>query len=169
MINENLKFSRMSLPDISEVLKIADECKLEFWSERDYLEEIKRDDSLLVAARLDGLITGFICARLIIFEQPNGAVETENKSANNGRNGFAEIFNIGVRSSTRGKGVGTALLRKLVAECSKAGLKLVRLEVRASEKEAVAFYIKNGFEIAGQRKNFYSRPADDAVLMDLTL
>mgnify|MGYP002582415600 FL=1 len=39
------------------------------------------------------------------------------------------------------------------------------LEVRESNLAARRLYEKNGFEIVGKRKNYYEKPAEDAILM----
>ena len=43
------------------------------------------------------------------------------------------------------------------------------LEVRASNAPALALYEGAGFRRVGVRKNFYTAPAEDAVLMTLFL
>ena len=45
----------------------------------------------------------------------------------------------------------------------------VTLEVRKSNGPAIRLYEKCGFEKAGERKNFYSTPTEDALLYTLYL
>ena len=49
------------------------------------------------------------------------------------------------------------------------GSKLITLEVRASNNPAINLYKKFGFEICGNRKNYYSNKTEDAILMSLDL
>ena len=39
------------------------------------------------------------------------------------------------------------------------------LEVRASNAPAIALYRKHGFQTVGQRRNYYQKPDEDALLM----
>jgi ribosomal-protein-alanine N-acetyltransferase len=41
------------------------------------------------------------------------------------------------------------------------------LEVRKSNNPAINFYLKFNFTIAGERKNYYSNPIEDAYVMEL--
>jgi ribosomal-protein-alanine N-acetyltransferase len=43
------------------------------------------------------------------------------------------------------------------------------LEVRVSGSTARRFYEKSGFVESGRRKNYYSNPPEDAVIMSLRL
>ena len=54
-------------------------------------------------------------------------------------------------------------------EARAAGLAFVTLEVRASNAPAIALYEGAGFGRVGVRKNFYTAPIEDAVLMTLFL
>jgi len=45
------------------------------------------------------------------------------------------------------------------------GLSFLTLEVRESNVAAAALYEKMGFQRVGVRKNFYSAPQENAVLM----
>ena len=46
-----------------------------------------------------------------------------------------------------------------------ANLAFLTLEVRASNEPAIALYRKHGFEEAGRRKDYYTKPKEDAVIM----
>ena len=77
------------------------------------------------------------------------------------------LDNIAVAPEYRRRGVADALLGALTGfgrEC----LALLTLEVRASNAPAIALYEKHGFAAVGRRKNYYSAPREDAVLMTLT-
>ena len=45
----------------------------------------------------------------------------------------------------------------------------VTLEVRKSNENAIALYEKCGFKKIGERKNFYSKPTEDALIYTLYL
>ena len=46
-------------------------------------------------------------------------------------------------------------------------LKFITLEVRPSNTAALKLYEGFGFEQVGERKNYYSNPAENAVLLTL--
>jgi ribosomal-protein-alanine N-acetyltransferase len=83
--------------------------------------------------------------------------------------GSAEIANIAVSRAARAQGVGTALLQRLLEVLAKEGVVEVWLEVRASNTTARTLYERHGFSAVGQRRNYYVRPVEDAVVMQRTL
>ena len=80
-----------------------------------------------------------------------------------------EIFNVAVGSDHRGCHLGDRLVSALCTAAAEAGAERVLLEVRASNTPAIALYQKHGFAEVGRRKNYYEKPREDAVLMDLCL
>lgn len=79
-----------------------------------------------------------------------------------------EITNVAVSPSARRRGIGGALLDRLLMESRKAGICNVILEVRVSNEEAIRLYQKKGFTVAGLRKNFYECPAEDGYVMSFS-
>lgn len=77
----------------------------------------------------------------------------------------AEIIQIAVKKDCSRTGVATGLINEAFENCSKKSVNSVFLEVRVSNLAAVAFYEKNGFEKTGVRKNYYSAPIEDALIM----
>lgn len=66
---------------------------------------------------------------------------------------------------TRRQGVAQALMQRLDAWAQMHGAQFITLEVRRSNAPAFALYRKFGFEPVGTRKDFYTLPREDAVLM----
>ena len=62
-----------------------------------------------------------------------------------------------------------ALIKELLRRAKALGLATVTLEVRAGNAAAIALYQKNGFVPVGRRKNYYTAPTEDAILMTVTL
>ena len=81
------------------------------------------------------------------------------------------IDNIAVREEYRRQGVGEALLGEALLGAfirfGREKLAFLTLEVRPSNEPAIRFYMKHGFAQVGRRKNFYSAPREDALLMTL--
>lgn len=74
------------------------------------------------------------------------------------------IDNIAVEPAARRHGVADELL-DVFCRFGEAHLAFLTLEVRASNEPAIALYRKHGFEEAGRRKNYYTKPTEDAVIM----
>ncbi|TXC71600.1 GNAT family N-acetyltransferase [Sphingomonas ginsenosidivorax] len=66
----------------------------------------------------------------------------------------AELLLLGVAPDFRRRGVGSALLRSVEADCRAAGVATLHLEVRAGN-EAVRLYTGNGFAKVGERRAYY--------------
>jgi [ribosomal protein S18]-alanine N-acetyltransferase len=79
-----------------------------------------------------------------------------------------ELENMAVALSARRNGIGTLLLKELIAQAGAERGSKIFLEVRESNQGARALYEKIGFEEAGFRKNYYSDPAEDAILYQLS-
>lgn len=81
----------------------------------------------------------------------------------------AQIISVAVHPDMRKKGYGKKLFEKVI-ECSKKdGVELFTLEVRGDNTAATALYKSMGFEKVGMRKNYYTNPVCDALLMDLKI
>lgn len=76
------------------------------------------------------------------------------------------LDNIAVAPDARRQGVADALLAALTG-FGREHLARLMLEVRASNVPAVALYEKHGFVSVGRRKNYYTGPKEDAILMTL--
>ena len=74
-----------------------------------------------------------------------------------------QITNIAVRSDVRGRGVGNALLAKMLASAREKGMERATLEVRISNAHARRLYEKHGFCCAGVRRGYYPDGEDAAI------
>ena len=75
------------------------------------------------------------------------------------------INNIAMRPRYRGQGIGTALVRHVLAEGTRLGAKRATLEVRASNEGARRLYERLGFYVAATRRNYYTHPVEDALIL----
>lgn len=80
-----------------------------------------------------------------------------------------QITNIAVHPDYRRQGLGDAVVKALLRHAKSAHLLSVSLEVRASNAAAIALYKSNGFREVGRRKGFYTKPAEDALIMEVRL
>lgn len=80
----------------------------------------------------------------------------------------AEIIRIATDSRYRRQGIGSMLLDSLHAEAHKRDIHSIFLEVRSSNMPAIRLYEQAGFERAGVRRDYYSAPTEDAIIMRYT-
>ena len=80
-----------------------------------------------------------------------------------------QITNIAVHPDCRGQGLGLAIVQALIKHAKAERLASISLEVRVSNAPAIALYRKVGFAEVGRRKGFYTRPTEDALIMELKL
>ena len=81
----------------------------------------------------------------------------------------AEILNLAVASTSRRRGIGSRLMEDALAACKTAGVKRIFLEVRESNDAARKFYLRMGLTEVGRRRDYYSHPIEDALVLARTV
>ena len=110
---------------------------------------------------LDSLKSKYICKKLVNNSLLVGYfvwMRVENE---------CHILNFTIANGRQKRGLGQWMLSRLLNSLSDHKLQSVFLEVRSSNKVAINLYGKNGFEIVGRRKNYYStfNGREDALVM----
>ena len=142
-----MKIEQMTVSHLDGVCRIENACFSHPWSRQSIENELQNENSLFFAATENGEVIGYIGMNFVIDE------------------GY--IYNVAVDEQHRGKGVGSALIRTLVTHCKKENFAFLTLEVRESNTAARSLYSHFGFIKVGERKNYYSDPTENAVLMTL--
>jgi ribosomal-protein-alanine N-acetyltransferase len=75
------------------------------------------------------------------------------------------INNVAILPELRGHGIGTALMHRVMEEARRLGASRATLEVRASNEGARKLYERLGFYVAATRRNYYSHPVEDALIL----
>lgn len=75
------------------------------------------------------------------------------------------INNLAMRPQFRAQGIGTALLHRVLTDAKTLEAKRATLEVRASNAAALRLYERLGFYVAGTRRNYYTSPVEDALVL----
>jgi ribosomal-protein-alanine N-acetyltransferase len=135
----------MVATDLDEVCIIEQESFADPWSKASFIESISNPNNHYLVARADGLIAGY-CGYW-------GVV------------GEGYIYNVAVKESFRRLGIGFMMLEKLIEQADGRGTTSLTLEVRQSNISAIHLYRKLGFTEAGIRKDFYTNPLEDAIIM----
>ena len=85
--------------------------------------------------------------------------------------GEAHILNLCIAEAWRRRGVGRGLLLALLRHARDRGVRDAYLEVRRSNRAAIALYHQLGFECVGQRRGYYQahEGREDALVYRLEL
>jgi ribosomal-protein-alanine N-acetyltransferase len=75
------------------------------------------------------------------------------------------INNLAVHPDCRGQGLGRRLLEQTLAAAAGLGIKRATLEVRRSNDAAQRLYAGAGFRVVGVRTDYYTQPAEDALVL----
>ena len=142
-----MKIERMTAAHLDSVCAIENACFAHPWSRQSIEAELDNETSLFYVAVEDGQVVGYIGMSFVLDE------------------GY--IYNVAVKADCRKNGVGSALIQTLVTHCRKNNFAFLTLEVRESNAPARSLYEKFGFIKVGERKNYYSDPTENAVLMTL--
>ena len=79
----------------------------------------------------------------------------------------ADVQTVAVAPSAQGRGLGSELVRALVAEAARRGATSLLLEVRADNEAAIRLYHRHGFERISLRRRYYQPGDVDALIMRL--
>ena len=137
-----VKLEKNHVPQIAEIEKC---CFSDPWNEESIASELENRLSLWLVALEGDRVAGYVGSQTVL--------------------GEADMMNIAVHPDFRRKGIGEALVKKLIAELSQRGCHSLTLEVRASNGPAKNLYEKLGFVLVGRRKNYYFHPREDADIL----
>ena len=141
-LNE-VQISKMSIKDLDTIKNILEDEFDDFWNYNILSSELKNSNSQYFVLKLDDEILGFAGMLLVLDE--------------------AEITNIVIKKSYRGKHLSSILMKYLITYCKENNIKKIHLEVSSKNKIAINLYTKFGFTQVGLRKNYYKN--SDAILM----
>ncbi len=131
---------------VRQVADIEAECFTSPWSYEAFFRELSNPNARTwVAVSEDGTAVGFLNAYFVLDE--------------------ASLNNIAVSAAWRRQGIGRALIETAIGYCRQNGMVSFILEVRKSNLPAITLYEKLGFRKVGERRNFYTLPDEDALLM----
>lgn len=135
--------------DLPALAALESACFAHPWSEKSLAETLGNGRALFLAAEDAGETVGYLGMEYVLDE--------------------GGITNVAVFPVHRRQGIADALIKELLRRAKALGLATVTLEVRAGNAAAIALYQKNGFVPVGRRKNYYTSPTEDAILMTVTL
>lgn len=133
--------------DVDRVWQIERASFADPWSRRSFAELLDQPHVYFRVATIDAddEPVGYVVAWFVVSE--------------------AEIANIAVAPEARGNKLGGRLLDDVLTAARTTGATEAFLEVRDSNVAARALYASRGFEAVGRRRGYYTRPAEDAIVM----
>ncbi|MFQ6005191.1 MAG: GNAT family N-acetyltransferase [Woeseia sp.] len=105
------------------------------WTPAKVRRHIRDRETMVLVASIDGVTAGFAIMRF-------GDIH-------------AHLFLLAVRPEFRRQGIGRSMMRWLEKSCRTAGIRQVRLEVRASNLGGRQFYRRLGYRFVGQVGGYY--------------
>ena len=146
---DKIEIFPMTKDDIFGVSALEKECFSSPWSQKSLTEELENENAVFLVAKNGQAVVGYIGCILVC--------------------GEASITNVAVAKNLRRQKIGSLLIENLISALKQRDAKSVFLEVRVSNKGAIALYEKYAFTICGERKNFYRDPTENAYIMTLTI
>ncbi len=133
--------------DIDDLLRIESIAFTRPWTREMYLSELEhRDVSFFYIARDPvGEAIGF-CSWWLVLDE-------------------VHVNNFAVLPEHRRAGVASRLLERVLADGAARGANRATLEVRRSNEAALRLYEKFGFAVTAVRRNYYSHPEEDALIL----
>ena len=147
LLNElcTIEIHPMTENDVDGIEKIEKECFSTPWTRDGILSELTNETARFFVAEFMGETAGYLGMHIVLDE--------------------CYIANIAVKEKFRRMGIGNALLKKGEERAKEENCAFISLEVRVSNEKAIALYRKRGYNEMGERKNFYSSPTENALIM----
>src|SRR2546430_14938326 len=122
--------------DLDDVLSIARASFSMPWSRVAFLYEMEQNQApRCFVVRHGARVAGYVCLWEVADE--------------------LHITNIAVHPDLRRPGIARTLLERVLADPRQRAIRLVVLEVRPSNAEALALYESFGFRVVGRRRGYY--------------
>jgi len=140
-----LTIERMAREDLDEVVGLERVAFASPWTRGMYQHELEKWEGCYLTARSDGIVVGYGGVLLILDE--------------------AHVMTLAVREDLHRRGLGARLLLELIRASEAKGARFLTLEVRKSNLAAIELYAGFGFQIMGERKNYYLDNLENALIM----
>lgn len=141
---EPLQVRRLTYADLPQVIAIERRAFPTPWSLAMFVLELSKPSGICLAATRGGSLVGYlVCSRY---------------------DTVWHLMNVAVDSRLLRRGIATALIDALFQTAHRPGERYT-LEVRESNRAAIALYEDFGFEADGRRRGYYHDNREDAVIM----
>lgn len=135
----------MNEDHVAQVAALEKLCFPDPWSERSVASELDNPLSLWLVATEGERVLGYVGSQSVLDE--------------------ADMMNVAVHPDARRHGLARSLVEALIEQLKDREVRMLTLEVRASNEAAKALYETMGFTQVGRRKNYYLAPREDALIL----
>lgn len=136
---------KLRATDLQYIMEIEESCFSAPWSKNAFESELRHKNSYYNCIEIDNKVIGYSGLWKILDE--------------------GHIMNVAILPEYREKGYAKKLIKNLFNFCLENEIVSSTLEARESNETAIKLYEKMGFEIAGTRPKYYSKPSEDAIIM----
>lgn len=143
-----LIFDRLqSEADLDAVAALEARCFSNPWTREMLAAELERSSvaRVFLLRQRDGSVAAF-CSCWIVLDE-------------------LHVNTIAVDEPHRRAGLGRSLMEEVMAEAARLGATRATLEVRESNTPARRLYERLGFSVVGVRRNYYTHPVEDALIL----
>lgn len=143
----NIRIRIATMNDLQDIYNLEKECFAIPWSLQSIENDLSENSNVatyLVATDNDKVL-GYIGMWQVLDE--------------------AQVTNLAVSESFRGRGIGRLLVNELSDIAKKRGARQLTLEVRSSNAPARSVYNETGFVEIAKRKSYYKDNGEDAIIM----
>lgn len=145
MNNADFILRKMEEKDIRLVAQIERECFSSPWTEDGLRAETENASADFFVLEAEGTVAAYMGMHIVLDE--------------------CYIANVAVKKAFRKRGFGRRLVENALTVAREKGCSFITLEVRVSNLAAISLYEGCGFERVGERRNFYTCPAENALIM----
>ena len=133
---DNIIIEEMNLSHLESIKDILETDFDDFWNYNVFKTELNNKNSKYIIAKINNEIVGFAGIEIII--------------------DTADITNIVVKKSFRGRHISTILLKNIIEIAKSNNCNTINLEVNCNNLIAINLYKKFNFKQVGLRKNYYN-------------
>lgn len=143
-----MTFREMLVEDLDQVMEIENDLISPPWTREGFFTFLLKDENMFFVVEEKGKILGYCSMQTVLDE--------------------GDILNVAVTRDRQKEGIGYFLVDSMLMLAAARGIHIVHLEVRESNGSARRLYQRLGFKEDGFRKNYYTEPVENAVLMTKT-
>lgn len=131
--------------DMPQILDIESESFETCWSEDEFIRCLRQRNCIGIVAEENDCVLGYLVYEL--------------------HKDRFHVLNFAVAKAARRRGVGTAMLKRLIGKMAPTGRRRIMLEVRESNLDAQCFFRAIGFKAVSVLRDFYDDTDEDAYVM----
>lgn len=143
-----MTFREMLVEDLDQVMEIENDLISPPWTREGFFTFLLKEENMFFVVEEKGQILGYCSMQTVLDE--------------------GDILNVAVTRDRQKEGIGYFLVDSMLMLAAARGIHIVHLEVRESNGSARRLYQRLGFKEDGFRKNYYTEPVENAVLMTKT-